>query len=124
LGRTAPSAYNKQDVALEVVLAGGAYVYDAEQNRLRPLLSGDVRGAIGPPPADHAAVTIVYVAPARDDYAQVDAGFIGQNVYLFAASEGLNAWFYTVHAQDVAAKLGLGPDRIVLYAQSVGYPPQ
>jgi nitroreductase len=69
-------------------------------------------------------VTIIYVAPVKDDYAQVDAGFIAQNVYLFAASEGLNAWFYTVHAQDVAAKLGLGPDRSVLYAQSVGYPPQ
>jgi nitroreductase len=54
----------------------------------------------------------------------VDVGFIAQNVYLFAASEGLNAWFYTVHAQDVAAKLGLGSDRSVLYAQSVGYPPQ
>jgi hypothetical protein len=29
-----------------------------------------------------------------------------------------------VHAQDVAAKLGLGADHVVLYAQSVGYPPQ
>jgi nitroreductase len=124
LGRTAPSAYNKQDITLEVVLADGAYVYDAEANLLRPVLSGDVRGAISSAPAAHAAVTIIYVAPVKDDYAQVDAGYIAQNVYLFAASEGLNAWFYTVHAQDVAAKLGLGPDRSVLYAQSVGYPPQ
>ena len=124
LGRTAPSAHNTQDIALEVVLADGVYVYDAEQNLLRPVLSGDVRGAISPAPAAHAAVTIIYVAPVKDDYAQVDVGFIGQNVYLFAASQGLNAWFYTVHAQDVAAKLGLGADRSVLYAQSVGYPPQ
>jgi nitroreductase len=124
LGRTAPSAYNKQDITLDVVLADGVYVYDAEANLLRPVLSGDMRGVISPAPAAHAAVTIVYVAPSRDDYAQVDVGFIAQNVYLFAASEGLNAWFYTVHAQDVAAKLGLGPDRSVLYAQSVGYPPQ
>jgi nitroreductase len=124
LGRTAPSAYNKQDITLEVVLADGVYVYDAEANLLRPVLSGDVRSAIGPSPAANAAVTIVYLAPARDDFAQVDVGFIAQNVYLFAASERLNAWFYTVHAQDVAARLGLGPDRSVLYAQSVGYPPQ
>ncbi len=124
VGRTAPSAYNKQDITLEVVLARGAYVYDAEQNLLRPVLSGDVRGAISPAPAAHAAVTILYVAPAKDDYAQVDTGFIGQNVYLFAASEGLNAWFYTVRSQDVAAKLGIGSDRSVLYAQSVGYPQQ
>jgi len=124
LGRTAPSAYNKQDITLDVVLADGVYVYDAEANLLRPVISGDVRGVIGSAPAAHAAVTIVYVAPAKDDYAQVDAGFIAQNVYLFAASEGLNAWFYAVHAQDVAAKLGLGSDHSVLYAQSVGYPPR
>jgi hypothetical protein len=124
LGRTAPSAHNSQDITLDVVLADGVYVYEAEQNLLRPVLSGDVRGAISPAPAAHAAVTIIYVAPAKDDYAQVDTGFIGQNVYLFAASEGLNAWFYTLHAQDVATKLGIGADRSVLYGQSVGYPEQ
>ena len=124
LGRTAPSARNTQDITLEVVLAGGVYVYEAEQNMLRPVLAGDVRAAISPAPAAHAAVTTVYVAPAKDDYAQVDAGFIGQNVYLFAASEGLNAWFYAALPPDVAKKLGLGADHSVLYAQSVGYPPQ
>jgi hypothetical protein len=34
--------------------------------------------------------------------------------YWFASSEGLNAWFYAVHAQEVAAKLGLGTDHAVL----------
>ncbi len=124
LGRTAPSGRNTQDITLEVALADGVYVYDAEQNLLRPVLSGDVRSAISSAPAAHAAVTIVYVAPAKDDFAQVDCGFIAQNVYLFAASQGLNAWFYAVHSEDVATKLGLGADHIVLYAQSVGYPPQ
>jgi len=122
LGRTAPSAHNNQEITLELVLAEGVYIYDAEQNLLRPVLAGDLRGAIGPAPTAHAAVTIVYVAPVNDGFGQVDTGFIGQNVYLFAASEGLNAWFYTVHAQDVAAKLGVGADHSVLYAQSVGYP--
>ncbi len=124
LGRTAPSARNTQDIQLDVALADGVYVYDAEQNQLRPVLAGDVRAAISPAPAAHAALTIIYVAPVKDDYAQVDCGFIAQNVYLFAASEGLNAWFYTVHAQDVGAKLGLGADRAALYAQSIGYRPQ
>ncbi len=124
LGRTAPSARNTQDITLEVVLADGVYVYDAEQNLLRPVLSGDVRSAISPAPAAHAAVTIIYVAPAKDDFAQVDCGFIGQNVYLFAASQGLNAWFYASHPADITTKLGIGPDRAVLYLQSVGYPPQ
>src|ERR1039457_7447729 len=36
LGRTAPSAMNSQDIELDVVLADGVYVYEAEANRLRP----------------------------------------------------------------------------------------
>jgi len=124
LGRTAPSAMNSQDIELDVVLPNGVYLYDAEHNLLRPSLSGDLRAAISPAPAAHAAVTIVYVAPAKDDFAQVDTGFIGQNVYLFAASAGLNAWFYASHPSDINTRLGLGPDRAVLYLQSVGYPPQ
>jgi nitroreductase len=122
LGRTAPSAMNKQEVELDVVLADGVYIYEAEQNRLRPVLAGDVRGKIGTGAAAHAAVTIVYVADAKLDYAQVDTGFIGQNVYLYAASEGLNAWLYALHTPDVAATLKLAEGRKPLYGQSVGYP--
>jgi len=124
LGRTAPSGMNRQEVELDVVLADGVYVYEAEQNRLRPVVAGDVRGKIGTAAAAHAAVTIVFVADAKLDDAQVDTGFIGQNVYLFAASEGLNAWFYALHTPDVAATLKLPEGRKPLYAQSVGYPPK
>jgi nitroreductase len=124
LGRTAPSGMNSQDIELDVVLAGGVYVYEAEANRLRPVLAGDLRGKVGSGPAAHAAVTIVFVAPAKDDFAQIDTGFIGQNVYLFAASEGLNAWFYTFNGAEVAKALNLPADKRALYAQSVGYPPK
>jgi nitroreductase len=124
LGRTAPSAMNKQDVELDVVLASGVYVYEAEANLLRPVLAGDLRAQLSQPAAAHAAVTIIYVADAKDGAAQVDTGFIGQNVYLFAASEGLNAWFYSIHGQDVAAGLKLPEGRQPLYEQSIGYPPQ
>jgi nitroreductase len=128
LGRTAPSGNNKQEVELYVVLAQGVYVYEAEANLLRPHLAGDIRVKMGEPPAGKAAVTLVYVAGDNLDYAQVDTGFIGQNVYLFAASEGLNAWFYALHGQQdattVAAALKLAAEKRPLYAQSVGYPPQ
>jgi nitroreductase len=128
LGRTAPSAMNKQEVELDVVLAQGVYVYDAEANLLRPVVAGDLRAKMGAPPAGLAAVTLVYVADTKLDYAQVDTGFIGQNVYLFAASEGLNAWFYALHGQQdaaaVAAALKLPAEKHALYAQSVGYPPK
>jgi nitroreductase len=128
LGRTAPSAMNKQEVELDVVLTQGVYVYDAEASLLRPVVAGDLRAKMGAPPAGQAAVTLVYVADAKLDYAHVDVGFIGQNVYLFAASEGLNAWFYALHGQQdataVAAALKLPAEKRPLYAQSVGYPPK
>jgi nitroreductase len=127
LGRTAPSAMNKQEVELYVVLAQGIYVYEAETNLLRPVAAGDMRAKMGAPPAGQAAVTLVYVADSKLNYAQVDTGFIGQNVYLFAASEGLNAWFYALHGQQdataVAAALKLPAEKRPLYGQSVGYPP-
>lgn len=123
LGRTAPSAMNKQEVALYVVLASGAFVYEPEQNRLRPVVSGDVRAKVAQGAGAHAAVTIIYVADAKLDYAQVDTGFIGQNVYLFAASEGLNAWFYALHGADVAGTLKLPEGMKALYGESVGYRP-
>jgi len=124
LGRTAPSAMNSQDIEIDVVLAQGAYVYDAEKNLLRPLAAGDLRAKVVSTPAAQAAVVLIYSAAAKDDFAQVDTGFIGQNAYLFAASEGLNAWFYTVHASNVAAALHLPSGHVPLYGQSIGYPPQ
>ncbi|MGA3010208.1 MAG: SagB/ThcOx family dehydrogenase [Terracidiphilus sp.] len=126
LGRTAPSAMNKQEIEIDVVLAQGAFIYDAEANVLRPVTGGDLRAKMGAPPAGQAAVTLVYVAQTNWDFAQVDTGFIGQNVYLFAASEGLNAWFYSLHGQQdataVGAALKLGAEKRALYAQSVGFP--
>jgi len=128
LGRTAPSAMNRQEVQLDVVLAQGVYIYDAEANLLRPVVAGDMRAKVGSGEAAHAALTLVYVAPAKNIFAQVDVGFIGQNVYLFAASEGLNAWFYALHGQQdetaVSAALKLPADMRPLYAQSVGYIPR
>jgi nitroreductase len=128
LGRTAPSAMNKQEIEIYVVLAQGVYVYEAEANLLRSVAAGDLRAKMGAPPAGQAAVTLVYVADPKLNYAQVDTGFIGQNVYLFAASEGLNAWFYALHGQQdataVGAALKLPEEKSPLYGQSVGYPPK
>jgi hypothetical protein len=44
-------------------------------------------------------------------------------VYLFAASEGLNAWFYALHGADAASTLKLPEGQKALYGQSIGYRP-
>jgi len=122
-GRTAPSAGNKQDVQLYVLLADGVYIYDAVANVLKPVVAGDARGKVGTVAQALAPVTIAYVSDVKDDkYSSVDTGFIGQNVFLFAASEGLGAWFHAIHGDDASKALNLTADQHLLYAQAVGYP--
>jgi hypothetical protein len=122
-GRTAPSAGNKQDVQLYLLFADGVYIYDAVANVLKPVLAGDARAKIGTAAQAVAPVTIAYVSDVKNDkYSSVDTGFIGQNVYLFAASEGLGAWFHAIHGDDAAKALNLTADQHLLYAQAVGYP--
>ncbi len=133
--RTAPSASNKQEVDVYVVLADGAYVYDAKANTLNPVAPGDLRGATGtqPFPAT-AAANLVYVADmakagrsATDPQQQLnvgaDVGFIAENVYLFCASEGLATVVRaSVPKPDLARQLKLRADQQIVLAQSVGYP--
>jgi nitroreductase len=62
-------------------------------------------------------------AEDRRLYASVDAGFIGQNVYLFCASEGLATVFRgAVDYQKLDRLLQLGTGQFVTFAQTVGYP--
>lgn len=129
LGRTAPSAMNRQEIDLYVALPAGVYVYEPQPHRLRPVVSGDLRARLGPEAAAKAAVTIVYVADtakAPAGSSGVNAGFIGQNIYLFAASEGLGAWFRATipDAKTLAQTLLLRPEQQIIYVQTVGHPPK
>lgn len=56
-------------------------------------------------------------------YASVDAAFIGENVYLFCAPEGLGTVFRgAVDRAGLAEALGLNDEQFVTFAQTVGYP--
>ncbi|WP_321469915.1 SagB/ThcOx family dehydrogenase [uncultured Paludibaculum sp.] len=134
-GRTAPSARNRQEIDLYAALPDGVYLYEAEAHRLRLVASGDIRPKTGSDAAARAAVTILYVADSAKAgstgdtasapaFAAVDTGFIGQNVYLFAASEGLGAWFRATipDARALGATLKLRPTQHLLFVQTVGYP--
>ena len=133
-GRTAPSALNAQEIDVFVVLPAGAYLYDAGANALRLVAASDVRRVTGYQDfVDDAPMDLVYVAdharmrmvPAaqREAYANVAAGAIAQNVYLFAASTGLatviRGW---IDRAAIADALGLTHDQQVLLSQTVGYP--
>jgi len=144
-GRTAASASNSQEIDVYVAFKEGVYLYDALDNRLAPVVAGDLRaGAMTPGQRGieaSAPVQLIYIVdlhrlthtagfeePGLHDpevqkaYYYVDTGLIAGNVYLFAAAQGLAAWFHNCDKIGLARQLGLRAEQRVLFAQSVGYP--
>src|ERR1035438_8521753 len=131
--RTAPSAMNWQEIEIYVALGDGLFLYNAKANRLDPILAQDVRAATGLQAFVAAApVNLVYVADLSKTgqagseaelFTAADAGFIGENVYLFCTSEGLATVVRgSVDRAALAKIMKLGPSQKILLAQSVGYP--
>lgn len=139
-GRTAASASNSQEIDLYVALAGGVYLYEAGAHRLVPVVAGDFRRRSGRRSATRAPVNIFYVvdiakyakAPFQEpglkdpevqkSYYYVATGLIAQNVYLFAASQGLAAHFHNCDKRNTPGEFKLRGDQRVLFSQTVGYP--
>lgn len=130
--RTAPSAMNRQEIDIYVATGDGLFVYNAQGNRLDPVLAQDVRAATGTQPFPASApLDLVYVAdfakagsaPDADLYTAADSGFIAQNVYLYCASEGLATVVRgSVDRAALAKAMKLRPDQKIILAQTVGYP--
>ena len=132
--RTAPSASNRQEIDIYAVMSDGVYLYNAKANRLEPVISDDLRAATGTQPfVAEAALDLVYVA----DYSKMgnssdaekgflsgaDTGFVGENVYLFCASEGLATVVRaSVDRGALAKALKLRPEQKITLSQTVGYP--
>ena len=63
------------------------------------------------------------VLAAQTLFSAADTGFIGQNVYLFCASEGLATVVRAnVERPALAKSLSLRPDQRIILSQTVGYP--
>lgn len=140
-GRTAPSASNSQEIDLYVALPAGVYTYECISHSLLPVVAGDFRARSGRRSAITAPLNIFYIAdlsrydlgPSQPDrsigdpevqksYYYTDTGFIAQNVYLYAASFGLAAWFHNCDKENTVREFNLKPTQRVLFAQTVGYP--
>jgi len=142
-GRTAASASNSQEIDLYVVMPEATYLYEAAPHRLIPVVAGDQRATVGRGQRGAMAtapVNLIFVAdiakyakarlqePGLKDpeiqksYYNVAVGLIAGNVFLFAASQGLAAWFHNCNKPALTTALKLRPDQRVLYAQTVGYP--
>ena len=133
-GRTAPYARHIIMLDVYVAAADGSWLYDAARHALIPHLRQDIRAATGEQDfVGHAGLDLVYVGHGermndvpmeeRRLNACVDAGFIGQNVYLFCASEGLATVFRgALDAVKLAGIMKLPAEQFVTYAQTVGFP--
>ena len=132
--RTAPYWRHVMVIDVYAALADGVWLYDPKQHALEQRLDTDIRSQTGTQDfVATAPLNLIYVAhgermqdiPTEDRrlYASVDSGFIGQNVYLFCASEGLATVFRaSVDHQKLATTMRLGEGQFVTFAQTVGYP--
>jgi len=132
--RTAPYWRHVMIIDVYAAMADGVWLYDAKAHALLPYLRDDIRAATGMQDfVATAPLNLVYVAHGermaditpeeRRLYASVDTGFIGQNVYLFCASEGLATVFRgAVDYPKLARTMTLPEQQFVTFAHTVGYP--
>jgi len=132
--RTAPSWRHAIEIGIYVTTADGVWRFEPRGHQLKPHLRRDIRARTGVQDfVGTAAVNLVYVADgnridsaSQEDkrlWAFTDTGFIGQNVYLFCASEGLGSVFRASLDRDALSRtLQLDRHEFITCAQSVGYP--
>lgn len=125
--RTAPTANNRQELELYVVLKDGIYFYNAKEHRLTLVNKGDFRKNAGMQEfvAD-APLNILFVSDSEkassSNYSYTNCGFISQNIYLYCASEGLGTVVRGSFDKEVLHDLlKLSPTQEVLLSQTVGY---
>jgi nitroreductase len=133
-GGDPPSASNRQSVDIYAVLPEGTCLYNAKEHRLDLAAAGDLRALAGTQDfAASAPLNLVYVgdyskfANARDEdkatYTGSETGSIGQNVYLYCASEGLATVIRaSIDRPALAKALKLRPEQRIVLAQTVGKP--
>ena len=132
--RTAPSALNKQDIDIYVIMKEGAYLYDAKANSLQPIAKGDHRAAVAGSQdfVKSAPVSLVLVsdlsrfgniADHTKLMAAVDAGIVCQNINIFCAATGL-ATVPRATMDQAALKriLKLTDSQLPIMNNPVGYP--
>jgi len=136
--RTAPSALNRHPVDVYAVLADAIYRYEPVEHVLIPVAEGDFRKLAGKQDYVYTApLNLVYVADLAKlkdlpvqaleeeklKWVYVEAGHKAENVHIYCASEGLGVTTRAlIDKERFSAAAKLRPDRIVVLAQTIGYP--
>ena len=130
--RTAPYWRHIMVIDVYAAMADGVWLYEPKAHALLPHLAADIRADTGLQDfVAKAPINLVYVAHGermanisseeRRLFASVDTGFIGQNVYLFCASEGLATVFRgAIDYRKLDRMMNLPAEQFVTFAQTVG----
>jgi nitroreductase len=131
--RTAPYWRHIMVIDVYAAMADGVWLYEPQRHALLLHMRSDIRAQTGLQDfVASAPLNLIYVAHGermrdvaaeeRRLYASVDAGFIGQNVYLFCASEGLATVFRgAIDYGKLNRAMQLGEEQFVTFSQTVGY---
>ncbi|MDR0836441.1 MAG: SagB/ThcOx family dehydrogenase, partial [Tannerella sp.] len=133
--RTAPSAMNRQEIDVYVVMKDGAYLYNAAEHTLQPKSAGDYRTSVkGEQEFENPAplyLVIVADIEKMGDVTQeqtkmmcaMDAGIVSQNINIFCAATGLatvpRAW---MNKEELKKVLKLSNNQHIMLNNPVGYP--
>lgn len=141
-GRTAPAWRGSKDIDIYVAREAGVHRYDPVAGTLEQVLGDDIRDKLSQTAyIQRAPAVLIYVSDRKRLVeaagaesagneqalaigAHVNAALISQNVYLFAAAEGLGSVLIGGSADRDATKaaLSLGDAHTVTYIQPVGAP--
>jgi hypothetical protein len=147
---TASSAMNAHDVDLYVFMKDGVYVYDADNHCLNPVLDGDFRSQIVPPPQKDAPrgalvppspvpshiltppILIVLISETarfragtpelKQEWGAIDTGIVSQNISLFCAATGLKTRpRASMDREKIRKLLNLKDTQYVFLNHPIGY---
>ena len=133
--RTAPSALNKQDVDIYVVLPKGIYLYQAKDHSLKLIKEGDYRNAVvgGQDFVNDAPLSLLLVSNVslfgdssllrNQLMGAVDIGTVSQNISLFCTFAGLSTVpRASMDSEQLRKLLHLTEGQLLLMNHPVGYP--
>lgn len=132
--RTAPSAMNKQDIMVYVVMQQGTYLYNATLNQLELVVEGDYRKAVAGQ-QDYvlqAPISILLVSdlakfglPVKAQskmMGAMDAGIVSQNISLFCSAINLaTVARASMDSEKLSKALRLNENQLLLMNHPVGY---
>jgi hypothetical protein len=132
--RTAPSAMNSQDIDIYAFMEEGIFLYDAKENALKLILSGDNRKLFAGPKKDPVDIPLILVLVSdisrfkhgtdslKLSWSAMDAGIVSQNIALFCAgNEMLTRPRAGMPSEEIKKLLKLTPTQYPMLNNPISY---